>query len=66
MSKGAGGTQAQTQAQPEQVVFQSINGAPVKSAKELQEALDKLAPGTGVKIAYKSAGKDRVIEGVVK
>jgi hypothetical protein len=38
----------------------------VKNAAELQAALDALAPGTTVKIAYKVKGSDRVIEGVVK
>lgn len=44
----------------------AINGKAVKNATELQAALDTLAPGASVTIAYKSGGKDRFIEGVVK
>lgn len=44
----------------------AINGKAVKNAIELQAALDTLVPGAGVTIAYKSGGKDRIIEGVVK
>lgn len=44
----------------------TINDVAVKNATELQATLDTLVPGAAVKIAYKSGGKDRVIEGVVK
>lgn len=44
----------------------TINEKAIKNATELQAMLDTLAPGAAVKIAYKSGGKDRVIEGVVK
>jgi S1-C subfamily serine protease len=61
---GAGGTQ--TQKQPQETTILSINGTPVKNTAELQAALDAIAPGASVKIVYKSGGKDRVIEAVVK
>ena len=64
MQKGAGGTPAQ--AQPQETTLFTLNGKPVKNATELQAALDALAPGTAVKIAYKVKGQERVIEGVAK
>jgi len=44
----------------------SVNGKAVANAAELQTALDGLAPGAAVKLAYKSLGADRFIEGLVK
>lgn len=44
----------------------AVNGKAVASAAELQTALDGLAPGAAVSLAYKSKGVDRLIEGVVK
>ena len=44
----------------------SVNGKAVANAAELQTALDGLAPGATVKLAYKSLGADRFIEGLVK
>jgi S1-C subfamily serine protease len=64
MNMGAGGTQAQQQ--PADASILTLNGKPVKDAKELQAALDALAPGTAVKITYKVNGQERVIEGVAK
>lgn len=52
--------------QPQETTILTLNGKPVKSAAELQAALDALAPGTAVKIAYKVKGQERVIEGVAK
>jgi S1-C subfamily serine protease len=59
MQSGAGSTQAAP-------AILGVNGKAVASAAELQAALDALAPGAAVKLAYKSKGADRVIEGVVK
>jgi len=64
MQKGAVGTQAQPQ--PQETTILTVNGKPVKNTAELQATLDTLAPGTTVKIVYKSGGQDRVIEAVVK
>ena len=33
---------------------------------ELQAALDKLQPGTSVKMTFKSMGKETILEGVSK
>lgn len=52
------------QVQP--AVTMSVNAVPVKSLQELQATLDTLESGAKVAIAYKSKGKDMVIEGVVK
>lgn len=59
---GAGSTQSQ----PQETTILTLNGKAVKNAAELQAALDALAPGTAVKIAYKVKGAERVIEGTVK
>jgi len=64
MQHGAGGTQAQPQAQETTIL--TLNGKPLKNAADLQAALDALAPGTAVKIGYKVKGQERVIEGVAK
>ena len=62
MQKGA----VSTPAAVEQKVILSVNGKAVANAAELQTALDGLAPGAAVKLAYKSKGADRLIEGLVK
>jgi S1-C subfamily serine protease len=62
MQMGAGSTQAQ----PQETLEITLNGKAVKSASELQAALDALEPGTAVKIRYKVKGAERVIEGAVK
>jgi len=62
MPKGAGSTQTMMQ----QTGILSVNGKAVANAAELQTALDGLAPGATVKLAYKSLGADRFIEGLVK
>ena len=59
---GAGSTQAA----PQETMNLNLNGKSVKSAAELQAALEALAPGTAVKITYKVKDKERVIEGVAK
>jgi S1-C subfamily serine protease len=62
MQSGAGSTQPAVQ----QTVILSVNGKAVANAAELQTSLDVLAPGAAVKLAYKSKGADRLIEGLVK
>lgn len=52
--------------QPQETTILTLNGKPVKSAAELQAALDALAPGAAVKITYQVKGQERVIEGVAK
>lgn len=59
---GAGSTQAQ----PQETTILTINGKAVKDAAELQAALEAIPAGTAVKIVYKVAGKERVIEGAAR
>jgi S1-C subfamily serine protease len=46
-----------------EIVGLTVNAKPVKSVQELQAALDAIEPGTKVKMAFKSKGRDLTLEG---